>query len=92
MAWTIHDEFIDLARSRHTVVFRNSDTGAMHHLIHEFQLNACPHCGVPTGQAPGVDFAQVKAQTHAALEAHHKSVMAYKEQHRLVRLGNAPKA
>jgi hypothetical protein len=92
MGWAVQDEFIDLAKSRHVVVYRNSDTLAVHHLINEFRLNACPHCGVPTGQAPSVDFAQVKSQTLAALEVHHRSVMAYKEKNPRVRLGSAPKA
>jgi hypothetical protein len=56
MTWAIKDEWIDLAQARHVVVLHNPDvmvedgkTGQMkpveHHLINEFKLAACPHCG-----------------------------------------------
>ena len=45
MAWKIKDEWIDLAQGKHVVIFHNTDIGAEHHLIHEFKLAACPHCG-----------------------------------------------
>ncbi len=91
MSWKVKDEYLDLAQARHVVVFHNQDTGAEHHLLHEFSLPACPHCGVVQAQ-PGqlLDFEKVKADTLAKLHAHHRAVMNYREKHLRVRLGSAP--
>ena len=93
MSWKIHDEWLDLAASRHVVIFRNSDTGAEHHLIHEFKLSACPHCGRPssTEETALADFRKMRDDTLFALQAHHRKVMRYQEQHKNARLGNGPK-
>ena len=129
MAWEIKDEWIDLAQARHVVVFHNpqvlvpSANGAgkhvpvEHHLIHEFKLKACPHCGRSNSvvspltlagnsaaevsamagntnqpEPEPIDFTQVKADTLAALHAHHATLMAYRGKHPAVRIGNGPKA
>lgn len=88
MSWRIKDEFLDLARARHVVIFHNPDSGAEHHLVHEFKLAACPHCGVSKTDAAGdpLDFQKIKVDTLAALQAHHKSVLQYREKHPNVRL------
>lgn len=90
MSWHIHDEFIDLKQARHVVVFRNRDTGAEHQLIHLFGLNACPACGAVKPSVP-VDFEQHKAKILSDLNAHHKTVLQYKELHAHVRAGTEPK-
>ena len=106
MAWQIKDEWIDLAQARHVVVFHNPDVlvpptsgvgkhvPVEHHLIHEFKLASCPHCGhVKTDdQGESVDFLKVKADIHAALNAHYGTLMQYRELHPGVRIGNGPKA
>lgn len=71
MAWTIRDEWIDLAAARHVVVFHNPDVlvqatrgravlGAKvpveHHLHHEFKLKACPLCGHATQNEQGISI------------------------------------
>ncbi len=93
MAWQIKDEWIDLAQARHTVIFHNPDTAAEHHLIHEFNLVACPHCGVPRIDSAWkpIDFEKMKTDTFAKLNAHHQTVMKYCAQHARVRLGTGPK-
>ena len=55
MAWQIKDEWIDMAQSRHYVIYHNPDilvemkpgvkAPLEHHLIHEFKMDSCPHCG-----------------------------------------------
>jgi len=94
MSWKIHDEWIDLAQSRHVVIYKNSDTGAEHHLVHDFKIGSCPHCGRMNGEYAGgpVDFAAAKHDTLKQLHAHHAQVMQYRELHPHVRLGNGPKA
>lgn len=104
MAWAIKDEWIDLAQARHVVVFHNPDVlvaqpngkmaPAEHHLINEFKLAACPHCGQVKTDAKNepVDFHKTKADTLTALNAHHKQLMAYTGQHRGVRMGTGPRA
>jgi len=93
MTWQIKDEFIDLCRARHTVIFHNPDTGAEHHLVHEFKLASCPHCGTLKANAAGIviDMETKKAETLTALHAHHNEVMQYREKHPRVRIGSAPK-
>lgn len=92
MSWKEHDEWIDLVRGRHTVLYRNSDTGAVHHLIYDFHLPACPHCGaVKVATAEPVDFHTVKANTLATLNAHHQRMLKHKENHSRVRTGSGPK-
>lgn len=93
MSWRIKDEFISLAQARHVVIFHNPDTKAEHHLIHEFNVKACPHCGTPHHDANGelLDFEKLKAETLAALTAHHAKVMQYRAKHKHVRIGDAPK-
>lgn len=93
MAWQIKDEFIDLAKARHVVIFHNPDTGSEHHLVHHFNLAACPHCGVPKvgSDKNPIDFHQKKAETLAALHAHHQTLLRYRELHPRVRLGTEPK-
>jgi hypothetical protein len=93
MSWAIHDEFVDFGNFRHTVIFKNRDTGAEHHLIHEFKLHSCPHCGVVKTQPNGepIDFALLKAETLAALQAHHKTVLQYGEKHVNIRRGSERK-
>lgn len=106
MAWEIKHEFIDLAKSRHYVVFHNKDvlelaydgSGKMvpreHHLMYEFGLNTCPHCGQVKDppMAPEVDFHAKKADMLAALNAHHQFTMKHVGKHPKVRLGSGPKA
>ena len=93
MAWQIKDEWIDLQQARHTVIFTNPDTGAEHHLIHEFNFVSCPHCGQaqPTLQNGKVDFDLIIQATLAQLNAHHQKAMEYYSKHRTVRLGTGPK-
>jgi glutaredoxin len=91
MSWNVKDEFLDLARGRHVVIFHNSDTKAEHHLIHEFNLSACPHCGDVKQAAAPIDFAKLKAETHEKLSAHHRSVMQYRSAHPQVELRSGPK-
>jgi hypothetical protein len=96
MAWQITDEYIDLIRSRHVVIFKNPEYGPEHpghHLIHDFRLNVCPHCGTPHQNAIGepVDFEKVKTETLAALHAHHRVAMQKKEANPRVRIGTKPK-
>ena len=101
--WQVKDEWIDLAQARHVVVFHNPDVlvpGAQpgklvpveHHLINEFKLTACPHCGQvkTTDTGEPVDFVQVKADTLAALNAHHKTLMDYREKHPGATIRTAP--
>lgn len=92
MSYKIKDEFMDLAAGRHVVIFHNADTGHEHHLINHFNVKACPTCGLPKPGANGelVDFAQIKADTLAALEAHHKQVMDYRSKHAHVRIRSKP--
>lgn len=93
MSWKIHDEFIDSEQGRHVVIFKNADTGAEHHLIHHFHMDACPHCGRPNEkhETEPIDFHKVKADTLQSLQDHHRKVAAYREKHPQVRLGAAPK-
>jgi hypothetical protein len=91
MSWTIYDEFIDLARARHVVIYRNADTGAEHQLSQEFNLPSCPHCGMLQGGTEPVDFLKLKADTLTALHVHHRTLLNYREKHPNVRLGDAPK-
>jgi hypothetical protein len=91
MSWKPKDEFIDLAQARHVVIFHNPDTGAEHHLIHHFALNACATCGHVKEQAETIDFQQVKVDTLAALNDHHKKLMQYREKHPHVELRSQPK-
>ena len=86
MSWRITDEHIDLARCRHVVIFKNHDTGGEHHLVYEFKLNACAHCGRPQDQIAAVDFDKVKADTLESLNAHHNQVMEYRAKHPRVRV------
>ena len=88
--WKQHDEFIDLAQARHVVIYKNSDTGAEHHLIHHFNLDACPTCGRTNPTHP-VDFHAEKEKKLAELNAHHRSLLDYRSKHPHVRLGNQPK-
>lgn len=95
MSWQIKDEWIDLARARHVVVFHNPDLGPdaePHLLIHEFNVKACAHCGHAKVDAQGepLDFQQLKAETHAALNAHHSKVMKYRAKHPHVRIASEP--
>lgn len=106
MAWEIKDEWVDLAQGHHRVIFHNPDVlvpGRLrnmdvmvpveHHLTHEFKLKACPHCGHANADEQGepIDFAKVKAEQQAALNAHHKQLMEYRAKHPQVRIGNGPK-
>lgn len=93
MAWLTKHEWIDLARARHVVIFHNPDTGQEHHLINEFALSACPHCGQSkvTDAGERIDFQRVKIDTLKALNEHHKTLMQYREKHPNIRLGNGPK-
>jgi len=91
MAWLIKDEWLDLAQARHVVIFHNPDTKAEHHLIHHFNLKACPTCGQANEQPAPVDFEKLKADTLASLKAHHQTVMQYRNKFSHVRLGNGPK-
>lgn len=85
MAWKEHDEFMDLPQSRHVVIYRNSDTGAEHQLIHQFGVDACHHCGhVKAKDGESIDFHQHKADTLTALNDHHKKVMQYVSKHTTV--------
>lgn len=88
--WKVKDEFIDLAQARHVVIFHNQDTGAEHHLIHHFNVNACPTCGHVKQNTEGTDFQKVKVDTLLSLNDHHKRLMQYREKHPHVRLGNGP--
>lgn len=65
-----------------------------HHLIHEFKLKACPHCGHAKQDEQGIptDFALTKQEVQAALSGHHRLMQQYKEKHPNVRLGSGPKA
>lgn len=83
MAWTIHSEVIDLAQGRHTVKFRNSDTGAEHQLINLFGIDACPTCGhtMTTHQGHAIDFHKIKESKLKELNDHHRKTMAYREKH-----------
>jgi hypothetical protein len=79
MSWQQTDEFIDLERARHVVIYKNRDTGAEHQLIHEFMVQACPHCGSIDSQGLKLlDMEEKKTKTLASLNAHHKAVMAYR--------------
>ena len=90
--WKIKDEFIDLGRARHVVIFHNPDTGGEHHLVHDFRMPACPHCGVSKlTEGKPIDFKKQKDDTLKALNDHHRSLMQYRELHPHVRLGSAPK-
>ena len=92
MSWQIKDQWIDLAQAKHTVVFHNPDTGAEHHLINSMAVPACPHCGAPQfSESNPVDFMKHQADTLQALNQHHQRLLAYREKHRHVRLGNGPK-
>lgn len=91
MSWAEHDEFIDLARGRHVVVYRNKDTGQEHHLVNLIHLDSCPHCGAIKQGAEPADFAKLKADTLAQLRAHHKILLQYREKHPYARLGTEPK-
>lgn len=106
MAWQIKDEWIDLSRGHHYVIFHNPEvlvppppgvagkhTPVEHHLIHEFKVPACPHCGhvKQTEAGETIDFTEQKNQELAALNAHHALMMAYSGKHRGVRLGRGPK-
>ena len=91
MSWALHDEWIDLAESRHVAIFRNRDTEAEHHLIHAFNLSACPTCGDPKETAKPVDFHAKKAEILETLNAHHRQVLQYGELHPQVRRGSGPK-
>jgi len=93
VSWKIHDEWIDLGRQRHTVLFRNSDLGPDHpghHLIHHMQIPACPTCGAPRPKDP-VEFEKVKAEVLAGLNDHHRKVLRYAEARPGVRKGTGPK-
>ena len=90
MSWQIKDEWIHLEQSRHVVVFHNRDTGTEHHLVHEFGLDACPHCGHTTPKDIP-DFAQIKTDELKKLNDHHRKVAAYLEKHVNVRRGDGPK-
>jgi hypothetical protein len=105
MAWKIKDEWIDLARSRHYVVFHNQDvleaaydgsgklTPKEHHLVYEFGPWTDPATGEfkdpPMG--PLLDMAKLKAETLAKLGAHHTLAMQVREKQPHVRLGSGPK-
>lgn len=108
MSWAIKDEWIDLEQGRHYVIFHNPDIKVVpasgvgthvpkeHHLVHSFQLPACPHCGKVNAEdvqdtAQTIDFEKHKEDTLAALNAHHKAVMDYKAKHPRVRLGRGPR-
>lgn len=93
MAWKIKDEFIDLGRARHVVIYHNPDTGGEHHLIHDFRMPSCPHCGTPklTADKQPIDFQKQKDEMLQALNDHHRSLMQYREKHSSVRLGSTPK-
>lgn len=103
MAWEIRDEWINLAEARHYVVFHNKDvlvasdkTGkpmpVEHHLVHDFKLKACPHCGVAKAiEGEAIDFQKTKHATLAALKTHHGTMMDYRAKHPHVRIGNGPK-
>ena len=93
MSWKLHDEFIDPEQGRHVVIYKNSDTGAEHHLINLLHLDSCPHCGRPNeaDASEPVDFHKVKTDTLQSLQEHHRKVAAYREQHPQARLGKAPK-
>lgn len=83
MTWKIKDEFIDVAQGRHVVIFHNPDTGAEHHLINLFGLDACPTCGhtMATFHGHSADFHKLKADKLNELNDHHKKVAAYLEKH-----------
>jgi hypothetical protein len=85
MSWKEAEEFIDLATSRHVQVYKNADTGDVHHLIHYFQIPKCETCGAIHGPASFEDFQKKKDETLAALNAHHRQVLQYAEKHPRVR-------
>lgn len=89
MGWQLKDEFLDLAQARHVVVYVNTDTKAEHHIVHDFRLDACPHCGRPNVGADNslVDIETIKAETLNALQDHHRALMNYRAKHPNVRLG-----
>ncbi len=105
MAWEIKEEWIDMAKARHYVIFHNTDvlepaydgSGKLipkqHHLIYEFKPWMNPANGQPNDppMGPVEDFAKIKAETLAKLQAHHKQQMQIREQHPRVRLGSGPK-
>lgn len=91
MSWKIKEEYIDLAQSRHVVIFHNSDTKLEHHLVHHLSLGCCPACGDVKSSNEPMDFARWKADTLAALNDHHRRVMKYKELHAGVELRSKPK-
>lgn len=92
MSWIEHDEYIDLAKCQHVVVYRNRDTKAEHHLVHSFHLLACPSCGSVAADGQILDMNQKKTETLAALNSHYTKTLQYKEKHSRVRIGSEPKA
>ena len=91
MSWKEHDEWIDLARGKHTVLYRNQDTGAVHEAIYYFNLPACPHCGDVKSPKEPIDFETFKANRLAALNARHLRTLQHTEKHPRVRIGSGPK-
>jgi hypothetical protein len=104
MTWHIREEWIDLAASRHVVIFHNPDvlvedyrgSGKMvpqeHHLIYEFGPWKDHATGTMKANQPQIeDFAQHKVDTLAALQAHHQLVMQHRDAHKQVRLATGPK-
>jgi hypothetical protein len=106
MAWRIKDEWIDHAKGEHVVIFENPDIQVplkgsnpprmeplTYPLTNNLKLDACPHCGTPTGAANGlsIDFAEKKAAVLKALNDHHRQSLAYSEKHRSARVGSGPK-
>jgi len=90
MTWRIKDEWVETDKSRHVVVFHNPDTKGEHHLVHEFGVLSCPHCG-HIKSTDIADFAQIKADELKKLNDHHRKVAAYLEKHVNVRRGDGPK-
>ena len=92
MTWKIHDEFIDLPRARHVAIFRNAQTGGEHHIVYEFGLKKCAHCGRPHEDLNGelLDFRKIKDDTLEALNEHHAKVTKYRERHPHVALRSTP--
>lgn len=91
MSWGIHDQFIDLSKQRHTVVFRNRDTGMEHHVLYTLGIHSCPSCGSVRGPHELVDFNKLIAEELVNLNAHHRMVAQHREKHPHVRFGTEPK-
>lgn len=94
MAWEQREEWVDLATSKHVVVFHNRDVlvdygrgkkePQEHHLIYDFRPWGVAEGGAMKGAdavPERLDFEQVKKDTLEALKAHHKLSMQHREKH-----------